>query len=281
MILIAGAGIAGLTLGCALRRTDRPFRIVERASELRPTGAGIAIAPNALRALAHVGLELPVRSVGHELRFAGICSTNGKVLIGAHVRDIAGGSNALTRADLQTTLLMDVERNVELRTAVVGAGRRFGIVPLGKGRVYWFAVADAPCGAACESVRQAVVSSWSTRSRAFSTVALAAQSCTASRSDKSCDTRDGTRLRLHVVAPVTHVFVSSCLRGEVYDTAGALVSVAKTDVANHCWLPNLSPDTEYVYKVFVKDEEWAVGERWDWSAKDKALVQAGNSYDNR
>jgi tartrate-resistant acid phosphatase type 5 len=70
-------------------------------------------------------------------------------------------------------------------------------------------------------------------------------------------------------------------RVEVYDNSGALVSVAKTEVANHCWLPNLKPDTEYVYKVFVKDEEWAVGERWDWSATDKALVQAGNQYDNR
>jgi tartrate-resistant acid phosphatase type 5 len=70
-------------------------------------------------------------------------------------------------------------------------------------------------------------------------------------------------------------------RVEVYDKAGTLVSMAKTDAANHCWLPGLKADTEYVYKVFVKDEEWAVGERWDWSAKDGALVQAGNSYDNR
>jgi hypothetical protein len=70
-------------------------------------------------------------------------------------------------------------------------------------------------------------------------------------------------------------------RVEVYDTAGALVCVARTEVANHCWLPGLKPDTEYIYKVFVKDEEWAEGERWDWSAKDKALVQAGNRYDNR
>ncbi len=70
-------------------------------------------------------------------------------------------------------------------------------------------------------------------------------------------------------------------RVEVYDEAGALVSVAKTDVANHCWLPGLKPDTNYRYKVFVKDEEWASGERWDWSAKDKALVQVGNRYDNR
>jgi tartrate-resistant acid phosphatase type 5 len=70
-------------------------------------------------------------------------------------------------------------------------------------------------------------------------------------------------------------------RVEVYDTSGALASIAKTEVVNHCWLPGLKPDTEYVYKVFVNEEEWGVGERWDWSAKDKALVQAGNRYDNR
>ena len=70
-------------------------------------------------------------------------------------------------------------------------------------------------------------------------------------------------------------------RVEVYDTAGVLASVAKTEVANHCWLPGLKPDTEYTYKVFVKNEEWAVGERWDWSAQESALVQVGNSYDNR
>ena len=70
-------------------------------------------------------------------------------------------------------------------------------------------------------------------------------------------------------------------RVEVYDKAGVLASVAKTEVGNHCWLPGLKPDTEYTYKVFVKNEEWAAGERWDWSAQESALVQVGNSYDNR
>jgi tartrate-resistant acid phosphatase type 5 len=69
-------------------------------------------------------------------------------------------------------------------------------------------------------------------------------------------------------------------RVEVYDSAGALVAVAKTEVSNHCWLPGLKPDTKYTYKVFVKNQEWGEGERWDWSAKDSALIQAGNRYDN-
>jgi hypothetical protein len=70
-------------------------------------------------------------------------------------------------------------------------------------------------------------------------------------------------------------------RVEVYDTGGNLVCVGKTEVANHCWVPGLKADTEYAYKVFVKDEEWGIGERWDWSSTDKALVQKGHRYDNR
>lgn len=70
-------------------------------------------------------------------------------------------------------------------------------------------------------------------------------------------------------------------RVEVYDASGKTVACAKTEVANHCWLSGLQPDTEYTYKVFVKGEEWASGERWDWSPKDRALVQSGGRYENR
>ena len=45
-------------------------------------------------------------------------------------------------------------------------------------------------------------------------------------------------------------------------------------------MTGLQPDTEYSYRVVVKDEEWAEGVRWDWSPAKKALVKAGR-YDNR
>jgi len=70
-------------------------------------------------------------------------------------------------------------------------------------------------------------------------------------------------------------------RVEVYDASGKVASCATTEVANHCWVAGLQPDTEYTYKVFVKGQEWARGERWDWSSKEHALVQAGGQYDNR
>ena len=64
----------------------------------------------------------------------------------------------------------------------------------------------------------------------------------------------------------------------MYDASGAVVATAKTEVANHCWVPGLAPDTEYTYKVFVKGEQWAAGERWDWSAEQSALMQSGGVY---
>jgi tartrate-resistant acid phosphatase type 5 len=70
-------------------------------------------------------------------------------------------------------------------------------------------------------------------------------------------------------------------RVEVYDSTGATVAIGKTDAANHVWVSGLGADTEYSYKVFVKGQEWAEGERWDWSANDKALVQSGRRYVNR
>jgi tartrate-resistant acid phosphatase type 5 len=70
-------------------------------------------------------------------------------------------------------------------------------------------------------------------------------------------------------------------RVEVRDPSGTIVSTAETEAANHCWIAGLAPDTEYTYNVFVKAEEWARGDRWDWSANAKALVQAGGRYDNR
>jgi hypothetical protein len=70
-------------------------------------------------------------------------------------------------------------------------------------------------------------------------------------------------------------------RVEVYDARGNTVAAATTEAANHAWVAGLQPDTEYTYRVFVKGQEWAAGERWDWSAADKALVQTGARYDNR
>ena len=70
---------------------------------------------------------------------------------------------------------------------------------------------------------------------------------------------------------------------EVYDKSGKRVTSASTTSANHCWVTGLDPDTEYTYRVTVKGDVWAKGERRDWVANDqqKGLRQIGNQYENR
>ncbi|TDE37518.1 flavin-dependent oxidoreductase [Antarcticimicrobium sediminis] len=67
-ILIAGGGIAGLSLGLTLHQIGLPFRIYESASEMRPLGVGINLQPNAVRELFDLGLEGDLAAIGVRTR---------------------------------------------------------------------------------------------------------------------------------------------------------------------------------------------------------------------
>lgn len=56
-VLIAGAGIAGLTMGLTLHQVGIPFRIFEAVRQVEPLGVGINIQPNAVRELYDLGLQ--------------------------------------------------------------------------------------------------------------------------------------------------------------------------------------------------------------------------------
>ncbi len=55
-VLIAGAGIGGLTLAIALARHGIPSRVLERRQEPTEAGAGIQLGPNAVGVLARLGV---------------------------------------------------------------------------------------------------------------------------------------------------------------------------------------------------------------------------------
>ena len=63
-ILIAGAGIGGLTAGACLLRAGHDVTIFEQASELSEVGAGLQISANATHVLHHLGLGTPLAEVG-------------------------------------------------------------------------------------------------------------------------------------------------------------------------------------------------------------------------
>lgn len=66
--LIVGGGVAGLTAAIALQQLGYDVKVYEKYPEIRPVGAGIMVAPNALDALDRLGLAGSVRRHGHVSR---------------------------------------------------------------------------------------------------------------------------------------------------------------------------------------------------------------------
>ncbi|WP_300038370.1 flavin-dependent oxidoreductase [uncultured Roseobacter sp.] len=77
-VLIAGAGIAGLTLGLTLHQIGVPFRICEAVRQIRPLGVGINLQPNAVRELYDLGLRQDLHETGVLTRSLGFFSKSGR-----------------------------------------------------------------------------------------------------------------------------------------------------------------------------------------------------------
>ena len=80
-VLIAGAGIGGLTLAAGLARRGIPALVVEQAERLAPVGAGLTVQPNAVLALRRLELSKPLEAAGVPLSLAGIYDRTGRALI--------------------------------------------------------------------------------------------------------------------------------------------------------------------------------------------------------
>lgn len=107
--VIAGAGIGGLVSAIALADAGVEVEVVEAARQLNEIGAGLSLWPNAMAALAVLGLEETVSAGGVELDVGAIRSRDGRP---AYVWDRPGGLEHLGgvplmvhRAELQALLL--------------------------------------------------------------------------------------------------------------------------------------------------------------------------------
>jgi 2-polyprenyl-6-methoxyphenol hydroxylase-like FAD-dependent oxidoreductase len=79
-VLIAGGGIAGLTLGLTLHQLGVPFRIFETTRKIRPLGVGINLQPNAVRELLDLGLGTELDRIGVRTRQIGFYSKHGLLI---------------------------------------------------------------------------------------------------------------------------------------------------------------------------------------------------------
>src|SRR6185295_8357145 len=77
-VVIAGAGIGGLTAAIALIRAGIRVRVLERASAIHPAGAGLALQPNAMALLASLGLDHAVAAAGAALSRAALLDPSGR-----------------------------------------------------------------------------------------------------------------------------------------------------------------------------------------------------------
>ncbi|ERF71506.1 hypothetical protein EPUS_00495 [Endocarpon pusillum Z07020] len=66
-VLIIGGGIGGLTLAVLCRKLNISYLVLERSKKFSPVGAGISLAPNALRVLDQLGLYEDIVRHGQSL----------------------------------------------------------------------------------------------------------------------------------------------------------------------------------------------------------------------
>jgi 2-polyprenyl-6-methoxyphenol hydroxylase-like FAD-dependent oxidoreductase len=106
-ILIAGAGIAGLTVAAALHRRGLDAELVERSAHWDAVGAGIAVQPNGLRVLRELGMGPAVERAGAVVRDWQFRDQRGDVLCRTDLETIwgeVGPMIGIERAALQEVL---------------------------------------------------------------------------------------------------------------------------------------------------------------------------------
>ncbi|KAG0009370.1 hypothetical protein BGZ80_002459, partial [Entomortierella chlamydospora] len=71
-IIIAGAGLGGLTLAILLEKASIDYVILERATALRPLGSATSLAPNVMPLLEQLGLLDELKEIYMECMGSGI-----------------------------------------------------------------------------------------------------------------------------------------------------------------------------------------------------------------
>jgi 2-polyprenyl-6-methoxyphenol hydroxylase-like FAD-dependent oxidoreductase len=117
--VVVGAGIGGLAAAAGLVRAGWHVQVLERADVLAPLGAGIALTPNAVKALDWLGLGAPLRMRARAQGAAGLRTAGGRWLMRTSVDSLTERFGvpafALHRGDLQQ-MLLDAARDADIHT---------------------------------------------------------------------------------------------------------------------------------------------------------------------
>src|ERR1700722_2338710 len=122
-ILIAGAGIGGLTLALSLHQIGVPCRVFESVERIEPLGVGINTLPHAVRELTELGLADRLAAVAIETAEQAYFSKHGKP-VWSEPRGRAAGYNwpqfSVHRGTLQMLLLAAVHERLGADAVLTG-----------------------------------------------------------------------------------------------------------------------------------------------------------------
>jgi 2-polyprenyl-6-methoxyphenol hydroxylase-like FAD-dependent oxidoreductase len=118
-VIVAGAGIAGLTAALALAKAGLRVTLIEQADKLLETGAGLQLSPNATRVLTELGLRdrlLPQAVTPHAIRV--MSAGSGREIVRIPLADAEARYGApfwvVHRADLQAALVAGVQSSMDI-----------------------------------------------------------------------------------------------------------------------------------------------------------------------
>lgn len=124
-VLIAGGGIAGLTMALTCHEIGVPFRVFESSRQVLPLGVGINLQPNAVRELTDLGLADRLPEVGIEAEEWALVGRGGNDVWSEPRGRLAGyrwPQYSVHRGEFQIMLLDEVRRRCG-HDAVVEAHR--------------------------------------------------------------------------------------------------------------------------------------------------------------
>jgi 2-polyprenyl-6-methoxyphenol hydroxylase-like FAD-dependent oxidoreductase len=112
---IIGAGIGGLTTALTLKQKGLNVNIFESSAELKPIGAGIILANNAMQVFQKLGIQDKIEKVGNKISYMKITDNQLKSLSVANLSEYEqkyGVSNiAIHRGELQKILVNEIGYN--------------------------------------------------------------------------------------------------------------------------------------------------------------------------
>ncbi|KAF9207188.1 hypothetical protein CPC16_000102 [Podila verticillata] len=112
VVLIAGAGVGGLTAALICERANINYKVFERAAKVKPLGSSLCLSPNITPALAQLGLLEDIKRISLTANTLDMFKENMKhigAIDGTAYRDVTGYDGLfMARSDLYALLLSKI-----------------------------------------------------------------------------------------------------------------------------------------------------------------------------